>query len=398
MTIRMIIDCDPGNGVPATDVDDALAIGLALANPEIDVEAITIVAGNTPRDNGYSAARTLLAEAGSEVPVYTGAATALLEPPERWESRRQAKLATADARTLWEGVPAARTYDSGTRHTAAAEIARRVAEAPGEITLVAIGPLTNVAHALQLHPDLPRDVAEIVIMDGAFDVPRLLVGAQLRDRPRSGTLCAGQWCADHPGATRCDGNDRAAPRGPRPATAGPHAARRLPVPGDRTLDPIRGEGPRASGLSAPRSPCRRRPSRRGNRANRELGGRGRVRWLDPQSARQVAARLPGPAHRPRRPRPSTGPGRDRRRQSQTRRAARERALTPLTASHDPHLSNERPCPRSVSVQSGGSGRIAARIGAGARDWLKIWPFQRALPRTCRLGRPGVNAGLAHQPA
>jgi inosine-uridine nucleoside N-ribohydrolase len=168
---KVIIDCDPGNDVPATDVDDALALGLAIASPDLQLEAITIVAGNTARETGYASARTLLDATGSDIPLYTGAATALLEPPEPWDARRHAPLAIPGVRELWADIPAPETHDPGTQHLAAAEIARRIAEAPGEVTLVAIGPLTNVAHALHLHPGLVGDVARIVIMGGAFDVP-----------------------------------------------------------------------------------------------------------------------------------------------------------------------------------------------------------------------------------
>ncbi|MEQ3551512.1 nucleoside hydrolase [Pseudonocardia nematodicida] len=175
MPTKVIIDCDPGNGVPATDVDDALALGLALASPELDLTAVTIVDGNTPRDTGFACARTLLEAAGSPgIGVHTGAAHALLEPLAPWADRRARKRDSPEASTLWEGVPGPDAHDPGHRHDAAAEIAARVAAAPGEVTLVAIGPLTNIAHALAVHPGLARDVARIVIMGGAFDVPGYL--------------------------------------------------------------------------------------------------------------------------------------------------------------------------------------------------------------------------------
>jgi inosine-uridine nucleoside N-ribohydrolase len=169
---KVIIDCDPGNGVPATDIDDALALGLALSSPELDLQAITVVDGNTPRDVGYASAKTLLEVAGAtDVPVYSGASRALLEPHGPWAQRRRTDRDSAEARALWEGVPAPEPHAPGHRHLAATEIAQRIADAPGEITLVAIGPLTNVAQALALHPGLAQDVARIVVMGGAFDVP-----------------------------------------------------------------------------------------------------------------------------------------------------------------------------------------------------------------------------------
>jgi len=66
---RLIIDCDPGNGIAGANVDDGLAIALAMAAPEISLELITIVAGNTPSDVGYSVAKDLMARTGQAVPV-----------------------------------------------------------------------------------------------------------------------------------------------------------------------------------------------------------------------------------------------------------------------------------------------------------------------------------------
>ncbi len=49
--MKLIIDCDPGNGVAGADVDDALALALALRSPEIDLLAVTVVCGNVPTAN-----------------------------------------------------------------------------------------------------------------------------------------------------------------------------------------------------------------------------------------------------------------------------------------------------------------------------------------------------------
>ncbi|HGY5801370.1 TPA: nucleoside hydrolase, partial [Serratia marcescens] len=55
--MRLIIDCDPGNGVPGANVDDGLALALALAaKPQLQLELISIVAGNTPREVGFAVA------------------------------------------------------------------------------------------------------------------------------------------------------------------------------------------------------------------------------------------------------------------------------------------------------------------------------------------------------
>lgn len=171
---RVILDCDPGNGVPATDIDDGLALGLLLASPQVRVEAVTIVTGNTHRDVGYRVARTMLEDIGAEIPVYAGSGEALVEPSAPWATRREETSASEEATALWNGVDQPRDFDAAHRYDAAAEIVRRISEEPGEITLVAVGPLTNIAHALQLRPEIAREVQHIVIMGGAFDVPGFL--------------------------------------------------------------------------------------------------------------------------------------------------------------------------------------------------------------------------------
>ncbi|MEV0614247.1 nucleoside hydrolase [Nonomuraea sp. NPDC050404] len=237
--MRIIVDCDPGNTVPASDVDDGLALGLALTAPGVTLEAVTVVAGNTPREVGVAVARDLLSRAGAgDVPVFPGAAVPLAEDPGPWRADLDGRRDTERARKLWQGVTttpgvpstpsgspgrsgrsgtsaaspdvpgtspdvpaapgafgfpattsatggaslataalgatAAALPDTDAAPVAAAEIVRRVAAAPGEIHLVAVGPLTNVAHALQLRPELAQELASLTIMGGAFAVPGLL--------------------------------------------------------------------------------------------------------------------------------------------------------------------------------------------------------------------------------
>ncbi|MBF8193591.1 nucleoside hydrolase, partial [Nonomuraea sp. K274] len=103
--MRVIIDCDPGNAIPASDVDDGLALGLALASPAVTLEAVTVVAGNTPRDVGVAVARDLLARAGAgHVPVFAGAAAPLVEDPAPWRADLDGARDTDRARELWKDV------------------------------------------------------------------------------------------------------------------------------------------------------------------------------------------------------------------------------------------------------------------------------------------------------
>ncbi|MFF2052616.1 nucleoside hydrolase [Leifsonia sp. NPDC058194] len=173
-TRRLIIDCDPGNGMPAADVDDGLALALAVARADrLSLEAITVVSGNTHRDVGFAVARDFVERLGIDVPVYAGAERALVEPPAPWRDRQDANEHRPDVVEAWRGVARPRPAPTGVPD-AVVRIVELLRSAPGEITIVAIGPLTNVAMALALEPRLPELVRDLVIMGGAFDVPGFL--------------------------------------------------------------------------------------------------------------------------------------------------------------------------------------------------------------------------------
>ena len=168
--MRLIIDCDPGNGVPGANVDDGPALAPALAaKPQLQLELISIVAGNTPREVGFAVATELLAQSGYQVPVALGAARALSEPPEPWRAHLDRPIADPKLAALWRDLPAP-SLANAPAPDAAIAIGELICRHPGEITLVAIGPLTNVAHAMQLYPQMAQAVKEIVIMGGVFNV------------------------------------------------------------------------------------------------------------------------------------------------------------------------------------------------------------------------------------
>lgn len=174
--MRVIIDCDPGNGVPGANVDDGLAVGLAIAaRDRIDLDAITIVAGNTTNRVGYAVAQTMLAEFGADVPLYLGADRALVEDPKRWRTHLDRGARDPTVAELWRDTPGPRQFDAAPSRPAAQAIGELATADPGEITLVAIGPLTNVALALRLYPGLAKAVSRIVVMGGVFDVDGYLV-------------------------------------------------------------------------------------------------------------------------------------------------------------------------------------------------------------------------------
>ncbi|HEX2505289.1 MAG TPA: nucleoside hydrolase, partial [Gaiellaceae bacterium] len=149
----IVIDCDPGH-------DDAIALLLALASPEVEVLAVTTVAGNQTLDKTTGNALRVLELAGREdVPVAAGAAQPLVR----------------DIRVAIEvhgesGLDGPDLPEPATRAVAesAVELLARVAEEAREpVTLVPVGPLTNVAAFLDERPQAAERVARIVLMGGA---------------------------------------------------------------------------------------------------------------------------------------------------------------------------------------------------------------------------------------
>ena len=171
---RIVIDCDPGNGVAGANVDDGLALALALAADSIKLELITIVAGNTPRDTGFQVAHQLMQELNQSIPVVKGAAQALLEPAAPWREQLDNNVRKQGLLSLWDNLPPLPPLNDHSAPHAAQAIGELVCNNPGEITVVAIGPLTNIAHTIQLYPDFARSVAEIVIMGGVFQLDSYL--------------------------------------------------------------------------------------------------------------------------------------------------------------------------------------------------------------------------------
>jgi purine nucleosidase len=153
---KIILDTDLAMGAPGSDIDDGFALALAHADPDLQLELVTTVNGNTDVDSATVLSLELLRRLGVDgVPVVKGAATPLIHP----ETRRQAPKEVIGSYGI--GLSPSPGY-------APAVIAERIMAQPGEITLVPIGPLTNVATALAMEPGLASAVKEIVIMGGIF--------------------------------------------------------------------------------------------------------------------------------------------------------------------------------------------------------------------------------------
>jgi inosine-uridine nucleoside N-ribohydrolase len=151
---RIIIDTDPG-------VDDAIAILLAVRSPELKVEAITPVAGNVPLDLTLPNAMKLLELAGrSDIPVAAGAASPLVRVLVTGKS--------VHGNNGLGGVELPEPKMHPVNETAPELIRRIVRANPGEISIVAVGPLTNVALALRSDPSLAQMIRSIIVMGGSL--------------------------------------------------------------------------------------------------------------------------------------------------------------------------------------------------------------------------------------
>lgn len=163
---RVLLDTDVG-----TDTDDALAIALAAACPEIQLEGVTTVHADAPL-RARIARRLLDLASQPDVPVVAGASRPLapaLPATFHWHPRlwgHEGKGILED-RELQPSADLEASADDAARF-----IAARVVAAPGEVSLVAIGPLTNLARALLIEPRLRDWVRDVTLMGGMIDAER----------------------------------------------------------------------------------------------------------------------------------------------------------------------------------------------------------------------------------
>lgn len=142
---KIILDTDIGS-----DIDDAWALGLLIASPDVDLIGVTISDGDTPA-RAKVACKLLHVTGHGDVPVAVGRRTA---PPDQ-----------VDYQFTWaEDFTAKRPVDQ----PAAEFLVEQLRQQPGEITVIAVGPLQNLADALRLEPDLGRLAKRIVLMSGSI--------------------------------------------------------------------------------------------------------------------------------------------------------------------------------------------------------------------------------------
>lgn len=165
--LKLVVDVDPG-------VDDAMALALALTSERASLQAITVVAGNTLLENVYTnTLRVLKVFDKDHVPVYKGAdrpISGLWEPEEAYFGPDNFGGASA------KYPPAAAKATGKLAHIALRDMIRK---RPKELTLVLLGPLTNMAIAMLMEPDLTDDIAHIFILGGnSKGIGNVEVGAE----------------------------------------------------------------------------------------------------------------------------------------------------------------------------------------------------------------------------
>jgi purine nucleosidase len=153
MTRPCLIDCDPGT-------DDAIALWLALASPELDIRLITVAGGNVGLAETTANARAVLALSGRDIPVVAGAERSLLAP-----FRAETAVHGQDGLGGVQ-LPPGRPLTPGIAADAIRDLLR--AAPPASVTVIGLGPATNLALAFATEPALADRVAEIVLMTGAW--------------------------------------------------------------------------------------------------------------------------------------------------------------------------------------------------------------------------------------
>lgn len=152
--IKMVIDTDAG-------VDDAQAILLALADPQTEILGITTLTGNVHINHVVPNVLTILEIIGRDVPVYAGIDRPLIA---EWEDAEEFHGSDGMG-DFTDRPPLTRSIENEHAVLALLRLSR---EHAGEITLVALGPLTNIATAIRLDPDFPSRIKQFVWMGGTI--------------------------------------------------------------------------------------------------------------------------------------------------------------------------------------------------------------------------------------
>ena len=154
---KLIIDCDPG-------VDDTLAVILALQYPGFEILGITTTFGNTDLEQSTQNALRIVELSGQSIPVYKGAGKPLVVAPDAAPDFVQGKDGLGNTH---QPVPRLQAQNIG----AAEFLVDMATKYPGQITVVAIGRLTNLAQAIKQDPKFTKNIQQVVVMGGTLYTP-----------------------------------------------------------------------------------------------------------------------------------------------------------------------------------------------------------------------------------
>ncbi len=168
---KIILDTDPGIGALGADIDDGLAIVMALNSEELETLGLTIVNGNVTQEQGTINALNLLQIMGrTDIPVFPGAKKPILQ--DMIEIRNT--FSRIMEKSGWEKPSPVSESEVNIKPEpdhAVDFIIEQVYKYPYEITMICIGPLTNLAMAICKQPDLPGLIKETIIMGGGWTQP-----------------------------------------------------------------------------------------------------------------------------------------------------------------------------------------------------------------------------------
>ena len=150
---KIILDCDPGH-------DDAIAIMMAAKHPAIDLLGITVVAGNQILEKNLVNTLNLCKKLGIDAPVYSGMKRPIM--------REQIIAANIHGDTGLDGPVFGPLHLKAQPEHAVKFIIDTLMESDGDITLVPVGPLSNIAVAMRMEPAIVPKIREIVLMGGAY--------------------------------------------------------------------------------------------------------------------------------------------------------------------------------------------------------------------------------------
>lgn len=146
--------------------DDAMALFFVLNSPEVEILGITTVAGNRSRNVATADALKVLEVAGrTEIPLFEGAAAPLVQEGTEWDAKRHGG---------WYANPPAPAPPGGFAKLKPAAgsaidfMVQTVAKQPGQVTILALGPLTNLAMAMRMDTTFAKNVKQVIIMGGAI--------------------------------------------------------------------------------------------------------------------------------------------------------------------------------------------------------------------------------------